>query len=211
MAHLRGGSLGQRVRYGLVGLEDKDLEQQATWGLRSIIGQSKSAKDVKSIIKDLLTGLDSASASARRHRYLLTGYAVEGCPAETVPHIVPLVMSKVNRQLGEEKQQPVIQAVVQMVEQSVERLMLRMVEVMDGETDGSSEFSNEWLTNTLVQGLIRAAAKSPDKNKVVMAFAVLHGVLSALRDWTHVPGVVPTVLYCFKHVVQAMLQGELLS
>jgi len=207
MAYLRGGSLGQRVRYGLVGLEDKDLEQQATWGLRSIIGQSKSAKDVKLIIKDLLTGLDSASASARRHRYLLAGYAVEGCPTDIVPHIVPLIMTKVNRQLGEEKQQPIILAVAQMVEKSVERLMLHMVEVMNGKTDDSSEFSKEWLTNTLVQALIRAAAKSPDKNKVVMAFVVLHGVLSVLRDWTRVPGVVPTVLYSFKHAVQAMLHG----
>jgi len=207
MAAHRGGSLAQRVRYSLLGLEDKDLEQQATWGLRSIIGGTKSAKDLKCIVKDLLTGLENTSASARRHRYLLAGYAVESSPADAVPQIVPFIMTKVNRRLGEEKQQSAILAVGQLVEQSIERVMVHMVDVMNGRAENSKEFSHGWLANSLVHGLIKAATKSPDKNKVTMAFAVLHGIISALRDWTHVPGVVPTVLFCFRNMVQAMLHG----
>ena len=51
--------------------------------------------------------------------------------------------------------------------------------------------------------------RSPDKNKVAMAFSMLHGVVSALRDWTQVPGVVPTVIFCFEQAVHAMLPGQI--
>jgi hypothetical protein len=61
--------LRHRTRPELLGLEDRDLAEQAAWGLQRTVAELRAPWQAEQLLRDLLAGLDGCSAPARRLRY----------------------------------------------------------------------------------------------------------------------------------------------
>jgi hypothetical protein len=58
-----------RTRTALLGLEDRDLAEQAHCGVQRLISELRAPWQAEQVLRDLLADLGSCGASARRLRY----------------------------------------------------------------------------------------------------------------------------------------------
>ena len=58
-----------RTRTALLGLEDRDLAEQAHGGVQRLISELRAPWQAEQVLRDVLADLSSCSASARRLRY----------------------------------------------------------------------------------------------------------------------------------------------
>lgn len=65
----QAGDLRLRTRTALLGLEDKDLAEQAQLGVQRLIKDLHATWQRESVLRDILSGLDECAAHARKLRY----------------------------------------------------------------------------------------------------------------------------------------------
>lgn len=65
----QAGELRLRTRTALVGLEDKDLAEQAQLGVQRLIKDLQASWQRESVVRDILSGLNDCAPHARKLRY----------------------------------------------------------------------------------------------------------------------------------------------
>lgn len=181
-----------KLRYALVSLEDKDLENQAHYGVKAIIDSLETVGDAIKVLKDMLGGLEGCSKHAVRARLTLAVYTIKKyAPTPGLIHAAPPSVKLLSACFGDPSNSELLCTIYT----QLATLCLKSGNGYDNE-------STEWLSETFLHPLLRAAYRDPESHRAATACAVTQAVLQTLqvgdvRTYLQTPALVPLCPHTF--------------
>lgn len=184
-----------RLRYAIVSLEDKDLEQQAHYGVKAVVDSLETVGDAIRALKDLLSGLDGCSKHAVRARLTLASYTLR--KYAPTPGLVHAAAPAAKLLLGACFADP---ANTEMLS----TLFGQLVSLCLKSGSGYDADSAAWLADTFLNPLLRAAYRDPESHRAATACAVTQAVLQTLQGFSGRAHVADAIRSCLATALQLM-------